>query len=162
MRTRQPQSLQTILGRRLIIIAAAVILANIAFVAFFDASDRPSLISDVTTSELKRLELALKTNPEDVGDMNARVSDIYRLHPEAYGFAIVDAGGTLIASTNVDLFPDGVLRGSHWHRTGSRGRTSPIRCPSSPRTPSWPAPAAAQEATAAPRSCSRCGRTPPT
>ncbi|MFM9857169.1 HAMP domain-containing sensor histidine kinase [Pseudoxanthobacter sp. M-2] len=111
MRTRQLQSLKTILGRRLIIIAAAVILANIAFVAFFDASDRSSLISDVTTNELGRLELALKADPEGGGDLNARVSDIYERHPEAYAFVVVDAGGRPIAGANVDLFPDGALKG---------------------------------------------------
>lgn len=78
MTVRARRRLQTILGGRLMIVAAAVIVANIVLVAYLDASDRASLISDVATRELARLEAALTGAGEGGLD---RVSEIYRRHP---------------------------------------------------------------------------------
>ncbi len=108
MTARRSESLQTILGRRLIIIAAAVILANVLLVAYFDASDRASLISDVSSRELANLESALNgTDPNRETDL-AGVSEIYTLYPDAYAFAILGPDGRLIDGANVALFPAGI------------------------------------------------------
>ncbi|MEM0907809.1 MAG: HAMP domain-containing sensor histidine kinase [Pseudomonadota bacterium] len=105
---RQPK-LSTILTRRLIWIAGAVTIANLLFVAFFDASDKEALIADVVSRELNRLGAALvESGPQDhtIGDL---VRSHYRDHPTAYAYAVVDSAGNISDGQNTEMVPDNII-----------------------------------------------------
>ncbi len=95
-------SLAQILIRRLALIAAAVVLLNIAVVGAYYGSDRRELETEAVAHETERLREALdRTTIRD--DAPART--LYESHPEAYAFALVDRGGTVLDAMNPGLIP---------------------------------------------------------
>lgn len=112
------RGLEAILTGRLLAIAAVVILVNVAFVAFFDASDSDALIVDLAQRELVRLETALVDVDSDPDALVAVIDGIYDEHPDAYAFAVVTTRGEIVAGKNVDLIPPNLvplgLSGRNW------------------------------------------------
>lgn len=106
------RGLEAILTGRLLIIAAAVIVVNIGFVAFFDASDRDSLLIDLAQRELVRLEAELTAVEGDPHALVAAIDGIYDQFPRAYAFAVVNDSGDILASKNVDLIPPELIPSS--------------------------------------------------
>jgi len=106
---QRSRRLQTILSLRLLAIALAVILANVAMVAVFDASDRNSLTLDLLRREVLRLETAWLAADGDPAVMMLSDDDIYTRHPEAYAFAVVDPSGVLVTGRNAGLIPDSLI-----------------------------------------------------
>jgi two-component system OmpR family sensor kinase len=104
-----PRSLQAILTRRLLAIAAVVIIANAAMVALFDASDRNSLTLDLMRREVLRLEETLLAADGDPAALIGNEDSIYATYPQAYAIALTDPDGVLIASRNIDLIPPELL-----------------------------------------------------
>ncbi len=102
--------LQSILSRQLLLIAGAVILANVLFVAFVDASDRNGLVRDAVRRELNRLETAYLAAAGEPGAFVATINGIYDDHPQAYGFALVTADGALLDGKNAALIPPDMLQ----------------------------------------------------
>ncbi len=86
-----------------------VVLGNLGIVAFFDASDRVSLLVDLTKREVLRLEAAYLATGERVAALAAEPGAIYIEHPGAYAFAITDAKG-VIGGRNAALIPPDMLR----------------------------------------------------
>jgi two-component system OmpR family sensor kinase len=104
------RGLQSILTTQLLVIAAAVILANVIFVALFDASDRNSLMIDVVRRELLWLEGAYLGAGQSPGGLVAAIDGIYGAHPGAYAFAVVAPDGSVLDGRNVSLIPEDLLR----------------------------------------------------
>ncbi|MCU0969802.1 MAG: hypothetical protein MUF03_13490, partial [Rubrivivax sp.] len=104
------RGLQAVLTRRLLAIAAVVISANLALVAFYDASDRDALVLDLTRREVLRLEAAYVASGQDVARMATAAGDIYDRFPDAYGFAVIDAGGRVLGGRNEALIPPRLLQ----------------------------------------------------
>jgi two-component system OmpR family sensor kinase len=104
------RGLQAVLTRRLLAIAAVVISANLALVAFYDASDRDALVLDLTRREVLRLEAAYVASGQDVARMATAAGDIYHRFPDAYGFAVIDAGGRVLGGRNEALIPPRLLQ----------------------------------------------------
>lgn len=104
------RTLKAVLSRRLLLIAAVVILANTALVAVFDASDRDALVLDLTRREVLRLEAAYLAAGQDARAMAAAADDIYARFPAAYGFALVDAAGRVTGGRNPALIPPHLLQ----------------------------------------------------
>ncbi len=105
---RRP-GLRRTLATRLFAIAMLVVLGNLGIVAFFDASDRVSLLVDLTKREVLRLEAAYLATGERVAALAAEPGAIYIEHPGAYAFAITDAKG-VIGGRNAALIPPDMLR----------------------------------------------------
>lgn len=103
-RFRRPR-LQRRLASRLILIALAVVLINIGFVAVFDASDRSGLLIDLTKRQVKELEASYLASGSRVEALVEDQGEIYLDHPGAYAFALIDANGTLLGGRNVGLIP---------------------------------------------------------
>lgn len=95
-------SLAQVLTRRLALIAAAVVLLNIAAVGAYYGSDRRELEAEAIAHETERLQAALDgtTIRED-----APARALYASHPEAYAFALVDRDGTVLDAMNRGLIP---------------------------------------------------------
>lgn len=100
--TGSAPSLAQILTRRLTIIAAAVLLLNIAVVGTYYGSDRRELETQAMVHEMERLQAALDGTGVPV---DASVRALYADHPAAYGFALVDRGGTVLDAMNRGLIP---------------------------------------------------------
>ncbi|WP_119168186.1 sensor histidine kinase [Algihabitans albus] len=95
-------SLAQILTRRLILIASAVVVLNVGLVGLYYGSDTRELETQVVADAMERLGAAI----EDVNlPADAPVRDIYRNHPTAYGFALVDRTGTVGNTMNRALIP---------------------------------------------------------
>ncbi len=109
-KAQRRRGLQAVLTRRLLAIAAAVIVANVALVAYFDASDRESLVLDLTRREVLRLEASYLAAGQDVRAMAAAAGTIYERFPAAYGFAVIDAGGRVLGGRNEGLIPQRLLQ----------------------------------------------------
>lgn len=109
-RSPRRRGLQSILTTQLLAIAAAVIVANVVFVAVFDASDRRSLMVDLAQRELARLEaafLAADRRPERLAETIGGICDD---HPAAYAFAVTGPDGRVPAGRNLGLIPPELLR----------------------------------------------------
>ena len=106
---RRPR-LQHRLASRLIVIALAVVLGNVGFVAVFDASDRSALLLDLTKREVQRLEAAYLGAGGRAEALVAQEGGIYLDHPGAYAFALIDAKSALLGGRNVELIPPDMLR----------------------------------------------------
>lgn len=92
-------------------IAAAVLLANIAFVAYYDAADREALLSDVLTREIANLDQAVREAPSAPPVIRDAVRPFYAQHPEAYGYVVVDSSGEVVDARNGELLSLGLLLG---------------------------------------------------
>ncbi len=102
-------SLSTRLTRRMLWIAAAVLLSNITFVAYYDAADREALLSDVLGWHIADLDRAVTEAPTTPPVIRDAVSSIYVEHPDAYGYVVVDPGGRIVDAQNQKLLPSGLL-----------------------------------------------------
>jgi two-component system OmpR family sensor kinase len=83
-------------------IAVAVALLNIALVGIYYGSKQRALENEALIHEIERLHAALDGTsiPRD-----ADLRSFYADHPQAYAFAIVDRGGTVLEAMNEDLIP---------------------------------------------------------
>lgn len=98
--------LAQILTRRLAMIAAALVLLNMAAVGAYYGSDRRELEAEAVAHETERLQQALEgTRIRD----DAPVRQLYASHPEAYAFALVDRGGRVLDAMNQDLIPPSAI-----------------------------------------------------
>ncbi|MFQ6550682.1 ATP-binding protein [Aestuariibius sp. 2305UL40-4] len=100
--SRAAPSLAQVLTRRLVLLAVVVFLLNSLAVGIYYGSDLRGLESEVFTRETERLRDALEGDvlPDD----NA-VRVLYAMHPDAYAFALVDRGGTVVDAMNPGLIP---------------------------------------------------------
>lgn len=104
------RGLQSIISTQLLAIAAVVILANIVFVALFDASDRGALAIDVMRRELLRLETAYIASDRDPGAFVDAIDGIYDEYPGAYAFVLIGPDGTVLGGRNASLIPPDLMR----------------------------------------------------
>lgn len=104
------RGLQSILTAQLLIIAGLVVVANVVFVAVFDAADRSGLAIDVARRELLRLEAAFLSIGQDAAAVVATIDGIYDAYPSAYAFAAIAADGTVLNGKNIGLIPVDMLR----------------------------------------------------
>ena len=102
--------LQSILSTQLLVIAAVVIVANIVFIAVFDASDRSSLVINLVRREVLRLEAVFLDGDQRPEALAAAIDGIYDDHPGAYAFAVVASDGAVLGGKNVGLIPTEMLR----------------------------------------------------
>ncbi|WP_227288098.1 HAMP domain-containing sensor histidine kinase [Boseongicola sp. H5] len=95
-------SLAQRLTRRLTMIAAAVVVLNIAIVGIYYGSDQRELENEALIHEIERLQVSIDGTsvPPD-----ADLRSLYADHPAAYAFAVVDRGGAVLETTNADLIP---------------------------------------------------------
>ncbi len=95
-------SLAQRLTRRLTMIAAAVVVLNIAIVGIYYGSDQRELENEALIHEIERLQVSMDGTsvPPD-----ADLRSLYADHPAAYAFAVVDRGGAVLETTNADLIP---------------------------------------------------------
>ncbi|GFE67315.1 sensor histidine kinase [Litoreibacter roseus] len=95
-------SLARRLTRRLTIIAAAVVVLNIAIVGIYYGSDQRELENEALIHEIERLQVSMEGTsiPPD-----ADLRSLYADHPAAYAFAVVDRGGAVLEATNAELIP---------------------------------------------------------
>ncbi|MEO1678373.1 MAG: HAMP domain-containing sensor histidine kinase [Pseudomonadota bacterium] len=107
--SRRRRGLQSILSTQLLVIAAAVILANIVLVAIFDASDRSTLSIDLARRELLRLEDAFLAG-DDPDALFDRTDGIYDEHPTSYAFAVLGPDGTVLKGKNLEIISEDLLR----------------------------------------------------
>lgn len=107
---RGRRGLQSTLTVQLLTISGLVIVANLLFVAVFDASDRRSLYIDLAGRQLLRLEATFLANGRDADALVAAVDGIYDAHPDAYAFAVVAPDGVVLNGKNVHLISPALLR----------------------------------------------------
>jgi two-component system OmpR family sensor kinase len=95
-------SLAQRLTRRLTMIAAAVVVLNIAIVGIYYGSDQRDLENEALIHEIERLQIAVDGTsvPPD-----ADLRTLYADHTAAYAFAVVDRGGMVLETMNADLIP---------------------------------------------------------
>lgn len=94
------------LALRLAVIAAVVFAVNTVAVGLYYGTDRRALEAEAALTQIERIATALDgaTLPAD-----APARALYADHPDAYAFALVDRGGTLIEAVNPALIPPGAL-----------------------------------------------------
>jgi len=102
---RKPEKLATRLMRRLVLIAAAVLIANIAFVALYDAADREALLAEVVDREIAALDRIVLATPQSPPMLRIGVRSHFGDYPDAYGFILANAQGEILDSMNPGLFP---------------------------------------------------------
>jgi two-component system OmpR family sensor kinase len=102
-------SLAANLTRRLIWIAAVVTLANVVFVAIYYGSDRESLEAEVIRREMTRLEAALIAAPTAAPTIGVERARLFEQHPQAYGYALLNADGEVLEQLNPSLIPPEAL-----------------------------------------------------
>jgi two-component system OmpR family sensor kinase len=101
----QRRTLARTLTRRLLWIAGVVTLANVAFVAAQYSRDTEGLQIEVVGREMARLEAALLAAPPGAPAIGAEAAGLYRDHPDAYAYALLDASGRIIEAANPALIP---------------------------------------------------------
>lgn len=99
------RKLQSILTRQLLVIAGLVIVANVVFVAVFDAADRGTLIIDLARRELLRLEAVFLAHGQNIDRLVASIDGIYDEYPGAYAFVVMASDGTVLNGKNPALIP---------------------------------------------------------
>lgn len=104
--TRPNGALAQVLIRRLALIAAVIVAANMLAVGLYYGSDRPELEAEVVADVTERLGVELDGNSLPA-DAPARA--IFARHPEAYAFALVDRAGTVVDAMNRGLIPPSAL-----------------------------------------------------
>lgn len=102
--------LATRLLRRLIWISLAVLFANIAFVAAYDAADRNALLSGVVDRQITDLETALRTAALPDLDMSGLVAPHFTAYPEAYAYVVLNQDGNTVAEMNSTLISPTLLQ----------------------------------------------------
>jgi two-component system, OmpR family, sensor kinase len=100
--TPNTRPLASILTRRLVWIALAVVFVNAMAVAAYYGSDREALEREVIEREMSRLETALVGDPPRV-DHSAR--RLFETNPRDYAFALLDRNGAIVDSENSGLIP---------------------------------------------------------
>jgi two-component system, OmpR family, sensor kinase len=100
--TPNARPLASVLTRRLVWIAIAVVFVNAIAVAAYYGSDREALEREVIAREMSRLEAALDGDPPRV-DQRAR--GLFETHPRDYAFALLDRNGGILDAENAGLIP---------------------------------------------------------
>jgi two-component system OmpR family sensor kinase len=92
------------LTRRLLIVAGAVFVLNSVFVGLYYRSDDRALAAEAVADRVDDIAAGLHgaTLPPE-----APARALFADHPEAYAFALVDRGGTVLQAMNADLIPAG-------------------------------------------------------
>ncbi|HEV8033675.1 HAMP domain-containing sensor histidine kinase [Yoonia sp.] len=90
------------LTQRLTMIAAVIVVLNIAIVGIYYGSDQRELQNEALIHEIERLQAGMD-GMSVVPDANLR--SLYADHPAAYAFAVVDRGGAVQETMNADLIP---------------------------------------------------------
>lgn len=110
-RASRRTSLATRLTHRLLWISVGVLVANILFVAYYDAADKEALLSDVLKREMANLDAAVGAARETPPVIQDAVRPFYVEHPDAYGYAVVDHAGRIVDARNLELLPPALLGG---------------------------------------------------
>jgi two-component system OmpR family sensor kinase len=106
---RRSERLTTRLMRRLVWIAVAVLIGNIAFVAAYDASDREALLADVVNRQIQALDRAVMASPLTPPVIDPTGLTLFEDFPDAYGYAILDLQGRVVDGRNEGLIPQPLL-----------------------------------------------------
>lgn len=93
------------LMRRLVWIAGGVMVANVIFVAIYEAADREALLGDVLSREILRLDQAILDAPSTPPSIRSAVRSHFAEHPDSYGYVVVDSEGRVVDIMNQDLIP---------------------------------------------------------
>jgi two-component system OmpR family sensor kinase len=91
--------------RRLVAIAAAVLLVSVSGFGLYYSRDPGYLRDSAVTSQMARLEAALLPAPDGRLVLAPEMRRLFDRHPEAYGFALVDGQGTVLDGANRALLP---------------------------------------------------------
>jgi two-component system OmpR family sensor kinase len=98
-------SLASRLMRRLFWIAGGILIANIVYVAIYDAADQEALLMDVLRGEIARLDQAILAAPSAPPIISEAVQPHFAEHPDAYGYLILDSAGNRVDGMNAGLIP---------------------------------------------------------
>ena len=96
--------LAKILTRRLTLIAAIVFFINSIAVGVYYASNSRAIDAEVIAHQMSLIENELVGN---LLPASASLRSLYAEHPQSYGFALVDRGGSVLDAMNVELIPSG-------------------------------------------------------
>lgn len=109
MRGRAPLPLVTRVTRRLVLIAAAVLLGAVAGYGLYYSRDPDYLRDSAVASQMMRLEEGLRPAPDGRVVLGPEMRMLFEAHPAAYGFALVDRQGVVLDSANPGLLPPEAL-----------------------------------------------------
>ncbi|GIT88811.1 hypothetical protein [Roseobacter sp. OBYS 0001] len=107
--TQKRERGSTRLKRRLIWISAAVLVANIAFVAMYDVALDSALLGDAVSREIGYLDQALLAASANAVRIQDAAPPHFANYPNAYGYVLVDSQNRLIDSMNQELLPTNLL-----------------------------------------------------
>jgi len=97
-------TLAKLLTRRLSIIALVVFAINSLIVGIYYGSNSRKLDTEVIGHQIGKIEAQLKG---PLLPQNASARALYSEHPQAYAFALVDRGGSVLDAMNIELIPPG-------------------------------------------------------
>jgi len=107
--SRRP-TLGRILTARLLWVAALVLAVNVVAVGLYYGSDLDSLRRAVLERQSERIRGALEHGPDGAVTVGAAATRLFRAHPDAYGFVVVDESGRILARANEGLVPETARR----------------------------------------------------
>lgn len=102
---RKRTSLASRLLRRLFWIAGGVLIANIVFVAIYDAADQEALLMDLLSSQIGLLDKAVLAASSDPPIIAQSAQPYFAQYPSAYGYLVLDAAGNRVDGMNEGLIP---------------------------------------------------------
>lgn len=121
-------SLLRLLSARLVWVALAAILVNAAAVSI-PYLDRRLLEAEVVELRVLAFERALRAAPPGRPGLGPEDLRLYEAHPDAYAYALLDAGGAVIEAAIPGLIPPDALRVGGYARdwvTRGDGRDAPL------------------------------------
>ncbi len=97
--------LRYILARRFVLITIATLLLQLAYTVYQYGRTPSDLIETALERDIDKLGAAA-TAPSGSFVLPAAMSARYAQYPENYGFEILDAGKSVVASMNAEIFSD--------------------------------------------------------
>jgi two-component system OmpR family sensor kinase len=103
--SRAPSPLVRRITRRLVAIAAAVLVATVTAVGLYYTRDPSYLFEEAVQRRMARLEAALVPRPGAALTLDPATRALFERHPDAYAFALLDADGEVLDGANLHLLP---------------------------------------------------------
>ncbi|MCU0889032.1 MAG: hypothetical protein MUC64_13655, partial [Rubritepida sp.] len=94
--SRAPSPLVRRITRRLVAIAAAVLVATVAAVWLYHTREPSYLFAEAVQRQMARLEAALVPRPGAALTLAPATRTLFERHPDAYAFALLDADGEVL------------------------------------------------------------------
>jgi signal transduction histidine kinase len=111
----EPRPAQSVLWRTsvtLLVVGAVALLLQLGIVIVHYGTDEDFLFRAMTDQESDAISdaVTVRNSGKLKVDLPPDVIQRYRKYPHGYGFEIVDAEGTVMASANLDIFPPKITR----------------------------------------------------